>query len=153
MSNEAKCPFSGAAHKHTVAGAPTNADWWPKQLNLKILHQHSAKSDPMGEVFNYAKEFKSLDLDAVRHDLHTLMTDSQDWWPADYGHYGPLFIRMAWHSVQARTGLLMVAAAPAPAHSDLPHQQLARQLPIWTRHADCSGQSSRSMDEKSPGQT
>ncbi len=98
MSNEAKCPFSGAAHKHTVAGAPTNADWWPKQLNLKILHQHSAKSDPIGEVFNYAKEFKSLDLDAVIQDLHTLMTDSQDWWPADYGHYGPLFIRMAWHS-------------------------------------------------------
>ncbi len=98
MSNEAKCPFSGGALEHTVAGAPTNADWWPRQLNLKILHQHSAKSDPMGEAFDYAEAFKSLDLDAVIKDLHALMTDSQDWWPADYGHYGPLFIRMAWHA-------------------------------------------------------
>ena len=81
-----------------MAGAPTNADWWPNQLNLKILHQHSAKSDPMGEAFNYAEEFKSLDLDAVVKDLHALMTDSQDWWPADWGHYGGLMIRMAWHS-------------------------------------------------------
>ncbi|MDN3578823.1 catalase/peroxidase HPI [Chitinimonas viridis] len=99
MSNEAKCPFSSGAAKHTVArGAPSNADWWPNQLNLKILHQHSAKSDPMGEAFNYAEAFKSLDLDAVCRDLHALMTDSQAWWPADYGHYGPFFIRMAWHS-------------------------------------------------------
>jgi catalase-peroxidase len=98
MSNEAKCPFSGEARKHTLAGAATNADWWPNQLNLKILHQHSAKSDPMGEAFNYAEAFKTLDLDAVIQDLHALMTDSQEWWPADYGHYGPLFIRMAWHS-------------------------------------------------------
>jgi catalase-peroxidase len=81
-----------------VAGAPTNADWWPNQLNLKILHQRSSKSDPMGEAFNYAEEFKSLDLNAVVKDLHALMTDSQEWWPADFGHYGPLFIRMAWHS-------------------------------------------------------
>ncbi|MEH6461287.1 catalase/peroxidase HPI [Chitinimonas sp. JJ19] len=99
MSNEAKCPFSSGAAKHTVArGAPSNADWWPNQLNLKILHQHSAKSDPMGKAFNYAEAFKSLDLDAVCRDLHALMTDSQAWWPADYGHYGPFFIRMAWHS-------------------------------------------------------
>jgi len=99
MSNEAKCPFTGGAGKHTVArGAPSNADWWPNQLNLKILHQHSAKSDPMGEAFDYAEAFKSLDLDAVIKDLHALMTDSQDWWPADFGHYGPLFVRMAWHS-------------------------------------------------------
>ena len=93
MSTEAKCPF-----KPTAAGAATNADWWPNQLSLKVLHQHSPLSDPMDKEFNYAEEFKSLDLHAVIKDLHALMTDSQDWWPADFGHYGPLFIRMAWHS-------------------------------------------------------
>jgi catalase-peroxidase len=98
MSDEAKCPFSSGALKHTAAGSATNADWWPNQLNLKILRQHSQLSNPMGETFNYAKEFKSLDLDAVIKDLRALMTDSQEWWPADYGHYGPFFIRMAWHS-------------------------------------------------------
>ena len=98
MSTETKCPFSGDARTNTVAGAPSNADWWPNQLKLSILHQHSSKSDPMGEEFNYAEEFKSLDLNAVVKDLHALMTDSQAWWPADFGHYGPLFIRMAWHS-------------------------------------------------------
>ncbi|MBT9531980.1 MAG: catalase/peroxidase HPI [Pseudomonas sp.] len=99
MSNDAKCPFSGGANKQAVAGgARSNADWWPNQLNLKILHQHSALSDPMGEDFNYADAFKSLDLDAVVKDLTALMTDSQDWWPADWGHYGGLMIRMAWHS-------------------------------------------------------
>jgi len=98
MSNETKCPFEGGVRKHSASGASTNADWWPNQLNLKVLHQHSTKSDPMGEAFNYAEEFKSLDLNAVIEDLHALMTDSKDWWPADYGHYGPLFIRMAWHA-------------------------------------------------------
>ena len=91
-STEAKCPFAGATH------AQTNRDWWPNQLNLQILHQHSNLSNPMDETFDYAKEFKSLDLNAVIKDLHALMTDSQDWWPADFGHYGGLFIRMAWHS-------------------------------------------------------
>ncbi len=98
MSDEAKCPFSGSARKHTAAGAPTNSDWWPNQLNLQILHQHSPLANPMGERFNYAEEFKSLDLDAVIKDLRALMTDSQEWWPADFGHYGPFFVRMAWHS-------------------------------------------------------
>ena len=89
-----KCPVMHSA----AAGGQANRDWWPNQLNLRILHQNSAKSDPMGDDFNYAEAFKSLDLEAVRADLYALMTDSQDWWPADYGHYGPLFIRMAWHS-------------------------------------------------------
>ncbi|UTD29357.1 catalase/peroxidase HPI [Bradyrhizobium sp. WD16] len=92
MDDTTKCPFSGGARAHT------NRDWWPNQLNLHVLHQHSSLSDPMGEAFDYAKEFKSLDLDAVIKDLRALMTESQDWWPADFGHYGPLFIRMAWHS-------------------------------------------------------
>ncbi len=95
MSTESKCPVAGGARRPT---APTNAGWWPNQLNLKMLHQHSPLSDPMDKEFNYAEEFKSLDLNAVIKDLHALMTTSQDWWPADYGHYGPLFIRMAWHS-------------------------------------------------------
>src|SRR5438105_15874271 len=98
LSTEAKCPFSNGALRHTAAGGPTNASWWPNQLNLKILHQRSSLSRPMDKEFNYAEEFKSLDLDAVVKDLHTVMTNSQPWWPADYGHYGPLFIRMAWHS-------------------------------------------------------
>ncbi|MDL2339127.1 MAG: catalase-peroxidase, partial [Pseudomonadota bacterium] len=99
MSNEAKCPFSSAARTQATArSGQTNADWWPNQLNLKILHQHASQSDPMGEAFNYAEEFKTLDLDAVVSDLKALMTDSQDWWPADWGHYGGLFVRMTWHA-------------------------------------------------------
>ncbi len=98
MTTEAKCPFAGNVTKNTVAGSQGNANWWPEQLNLKILHQHSDLSDPMGENFNYAEEFKSLDLNAVVNDLTALMTDSQDWWPADFGHYGPFFVRMAWHA-------------------------------------------------------
>ena len=95
---EAKCPVAHGALTHTSAGGPTNANWWPNQLNLKILHQRTPVSNPMDKEFNYAEAFKSLDLNAVIKDLHALMTTSQDWWPADYGHYGPLFIRMAWHS-------------------------------------------------------
>ena len=99
MSTESKCPFSGSAtYQHTLAGAKGNRDWWPNQLNVAILHQHSPRANPMGASFNYAEAFKTLDLDAVIRDLHALMTDSQDWWPADYGHYGPFFIRMAWHA-------------------------------------------------------
>jgi catalase-peroxidase len=92
MASDSKCPVTGGTRAHT------NRDWWPNRLDLGVLHQHSSLSDPMGETFDYAKEFKSLDLNAVIKDLHALMTDSQDWWPADYGHYGPLFIRMAWHA-------------------------------------------------------
>jgi catalase-peroxidase len=97
MSEDGKCPVTGRTHKQTGVGT-SNRDWWPNQLRLELLHQHSCKSNPMGKDFNYAKEFKSLDLAAVKKDLAALMTDSQDWWPADFGHYGPLFIRMAWHS-------------------------------------------------------
>jgi catalase-peroxidase len=93
MSNESKCPFN-----HTAGGGTTNRDWWPKQLRLDLLSQHSGKSDPLGQSFSYAEAFNSLDLAAVKKDLAALMTDSQDWWPADFGHYGPLFVRMAWHS-------------------------------------------------------
>jgi catalase-peroxidase len=98
MNDEKKCPVTGGAKNPTAGGGTSNRDWWPNQLKLDILHQHSPLSNPMGEVFNYAEEFKKIDLPALKKDLYTLMTDSQDWWPADYGHYGPLFIRMAWHS-------------------------------------------------------
>src|SRR5439155_19616349 len=92
MASDSKCPVTGGTR------ARTNRDWWPNQLNLQVLHQHSGVANPMGEAFDYAREFESLDIDAVIKDLHALMTDSQEWWPADFGHYGGLFIRMAWHS-------------------------------------------------------
>lgn len=101
-----KCPVTGATQRHSIGTSGTkNRDWWPNQLKLNILRQHSSLSNPMGKDFDYAKEFKSLDLKAIKNDLHKIMTDSQDWWPADFGHYGPLFIRMAWHSAGTyRTG-------------------------------------------------
>src|SRR3974390_1855719 len=110
MNEASKCPVTGNGQRRS-AGGPTNQDWWPNQLKLDILHHHSPKSNPMGEDFNYTKEFKSLDLAAVKKDLSALMTDSQDWWPADFGHYGPLFIRMAWHSA----GAYRIAGGPGGA--------------------------------------
>ena len=98
MTSESKCPVMGGSQKHTAVGTTANQRWWPNQLNLKILHQNSSLADPMDSNFKYAEEFKSLDLNAVKKDIVDLMTNSQDWWPADYGHYGPFFVRMAWHS-------------------------------------------------------
>ena len=98
MSDNSKCPVTGKAGRQVAGGGTSNRDWWPNQLNLNILHQHSGKSNPMGEAFNYAEEFKKLDLAAIKKDLYALMTDSKNWWPADWGHYGGLMIRMAWHS-------------------------------------------------------
>ena len=105
ISSESKCPFLNGSLGQGAGRGTSNREWWPNQLRLNILRQHSNLSNPLGEDFDYAEAFLQLDLEAVKSDLTTLMTDSQDWWPADYGHYGPLFIRMAWHSAGTyRTG-------------------------------------------------
>ena len=145
--NAGKCPVM-----HTTVGVRSNRDWWPNQLNLKILHQNSALSDPMGAAFDYAEAFKKLDLKALKKDLTALMTDSQDWWPADFGHYGPLFIRMAWHSAGTyRTAT--AAAAPVPASSASRRSTPGRTTSTSTRRAGCSGRSSRSTATRFPGPT
>ncbi len=127
MTTETKSPLMNGAKETKTAQARSNRDWWPNQLSLEILHQNSSLSNPMGKDFNYAEEFKKLDLDALKKDIEVVMTTSQEWWPADYGHYGPLFIRMAWHSAgtyrieDGRGGAASGSAAlRAP-------QQLARQ--------------------------
>jgi len=142
--NDRKCPVAHARPR-------TNRDWWPNQVNVNVLHQFSPASDPMGADFNYAKAFETLDLDAVRNDLTALMTDSQDWWPADYGHYGPLFIRMAWHAAGTyRTGDGRGGGGRG--------QQRFAPLNSWptatsTRRGACFGRSSRNMARNSLGPT
>ena len=128
----------------------SNQDWWPNQLNLPVLHQHSPLSNPMGEDFNYAEEFKTLDLDALKQDIFEVMTTSQDWWPADYGHYGPLFIRMTWHAA----GTYRIAdgrGGGGRARSASPPSTAGPTTRASTRRAGCSGRSSRSTAGRSPG--
>jgi hypothetical protein len=152
MSEDSKCPVTGATHKRMTGRGTSNRDWWPNQLDLGVLHQNSSLSNPMGEKFNYAEEFKKLDLQALKQDLYALMTDSQDWWPADFGHYGPLFIRMAWHSAGTyRTGDGRGGAGLV--RSALPPSTAGRIMPTSIRHAGCFGRSSKNTAARSPGPT
>ena len=122
-----QCPVVGKSHGHTAAGNYNNGDWWPSMLNVRILHQNSVRGNPMGADFDYAAEFKKLDLDALTEDVDALMTDSQDWWPADYGNYGPLFIRMAWHSAGTYRVTDGRGGASYGTSTFRPAEQLARQ--------------------------
>jgi hypothetical protein len=150
METISKCPvMSGAAgpNRHTAAGATSNRDWWPNQLNLRILHQNSLKGNPLGEDFNYAREFNKLDLAALKKDIKELMTTSQDWWPADYGHYGPLFIR----TVRGPIACLTVEAVLAMERSVSLRSTVGRTTRTWTKPGGCSGPSSNSTATESRG--
>jgi catalase-peroxidase len=150
MSDESTCPVTGKSSKQVAGSGTSNRDWWPNQLNLHILHQHSVKSNPLGEDFNYAEEFRKLDLAAVKKDLKTLLTDSQEWWPADWGHYGGLMIRMAWHS--AGTYRMGDGRGGAGSGSQRP-STAGPTTSTSTRRAASSGRSNRNMAGKSPGPT
>jgi catalase-peroxidase len=139
--NASTCPI---VHGTTNLGMRSNSDWWPNQLNLKILRQNSSLSNPMGEAFNYREEFKKLDFKALKKDLQALMTDSQDWWPADFGHYGGLFIRMAWHGA----GTYRIGDGRGGAGSTA-----GPTMRTSTRRAGCFGRSNRNTAARSPGPT
>ena len=148
MSNESKCPVMGHSHAGTVA----NQRWWPNQLNLKVLHQNPPAGDPMGEDFNYAEEFKTVDLEELQQDIEKVMTTSQEWWPADYGHYGPS--SFGWRgTVQARIASTMAAAAQPPARCVSHPSTVGPTTRASTRRAGCYGRSSRSTDGSSRGRT
>ena len=148
MDDVTKCPFTGGT------GGPTNRDWWPNQLNLQVLHQHSTLSNPMGQAFDYAKEFKSLDLAAVVKDLHALMTDLQDWWPADFRAITPDRCSSGWRgTAQAPTASATAVAAPDPGSSDSRRSIAGPTMPTSTRHAVSCGRSNKNTARKSPGPT
>jgi catalase-peroxidase len=153
MMEERKQPDTGGMPQEAGGSGTWTRGWWSNRLNLKILHQNPPLCNPMGEGFNYAKEFQSLDLEAVKKDLRELMTKSQDWWPADFGHYGPLFIRMAWHSA----GTYRIGDGRGGANTG--QQRFPNRSTVGpttstsTRRAGCSGRSSRNTAERSPGPT
>lgn len=151
-NGEAKCPFTGASAKQTSAGGGTrNTDWWPNQLKLNILRQHSSLSNPMDESFDYAAEFKSLDLKVLKKDIFDLMTTSQEWWPADYGHYGPFL--SAWHGiVQVLTAQQMVVAAAVQVPNALHHLTVGPTIPTLTKRVYYFGLSKRNMVKNFLGQ-
>ena len=148
MDSEQKCPVAGNAPTST-----SNRDWWPNQLNLQVLHQNPPAGNPMGEEFNYAEEFKKLDLDALKKDIEAMLTTSQDWWPADYGHYGPLFIRLAWHSAGTYRVSDGRGGSADGTISASRRSTAGPTTPTWTRRAGCSGRSSRSTAGRSRGPT